>query len=194
MKKKPDYLPQIVHPEWQHCPAFDKSILEDIKSKLKPPFNPAPDRIFEPFAIDPDRIKWVVVNSTYPLTVDKTTPYEQYPNVLKVIWDKLAESEGWEKVEHYLQPDLSDWDDCLKLTLSLTERQPELWKPFMDNLFDWFEKSPKRYLFVFMDNDSFKYASRLKIKQEIHWGFDPVAIKEYFKLQWNKNKLFGLPF
>lgn len=188
-------FPRIVHKSWQICSAFDEKILQDVKSKLKMPTNPTPDKIFEPFAIDVDRIKWVVVNNTYPLVVDKDTPYSQYPIVLKGIWDKLEESEGWhDGVERYLQPDLSDWDDCLKLTLSLTEKQGDIWKEFMDNLFDYFEESPDRYLFVFMDNESFKYANGLKVKHEIHYGFEPNDIREYFKHQWGENKLFGLPF
>lgn len=202
MKKKlPEWWPKNhIHKNWYDKNILTKDIVEDTKAKLGKigikNFSPKPQDIFQGFNIDPDTIKMVLVNSTHPLTMPNGTPYQHFPPVLKDIWQKLEESEGWEKAEWYCQPDLSDFLYCMKLTTNLTTNQPNIWEDLMHNLFTYFSDCYKdRYLFVFCDEPSFnKYSKYVVKKHEVLYKFDPAAIREYFKNQWNINYLFGLPF
>lgn len=198
-QKRPDFLPEKVHINWQDCPAFTKDILDKIKVKLTKitpaNFNPHPKLIFDNFSIDPDTIKMVLVNDVYPLNVSKDTPYDEYPPILKEIWDKLEISEEWDEVEMYSPPDLSDFLWCLKLNVNLTTNSIGVWDEFMIELFKWFGESVDRYLFVFCDESSFnKYSKYVSKKHEVQYLFNPMAIKEYFKSQWGINYGFGMPF
>lgn len=201
MKKKlPEWWPKNhIHNGWYTKSILTREIVEDTKSKLGKigikQFQPFPTEIFQPFSIDPDSIKMVLVNSTYPLTVPLGSNYEQYPAVLKDIWQKLSDSEGWECVEDYCQCDLSDFLWCMKLTTNLTTNEPNIWKDLMHNLFTYFGESTDKYLFVFCDEQSFNlYAKYVAKIHEVHYGFDPDSIKEYFKNQWGIQYGFGLPF
>lgn len=199
-QKRPDFLPTSCHINWQNCPAFTKEILDETKvklTKIQPAnFNPHPKLIFDNFSIDPDSIKMILVNDVFPLNVSNDTIYEDYPPILKEIWDKLAEHEGWDDaVELHTQPDLSDFLYCLKLNTSLATNSIGVWDKFMHELFKWFGESTDRYLFVFLTEKSFnQYSKYVSKKHEVQYLFQPDAIKEYFKTQWGITYGFGLPF
>lgn len=197
-KQKYKY-PETVHKKWVINNIITKEILEKTKLDLGKigvsNFSPHPKKIFEPFSIDPDTIKMVLVNSTYPLTMPNGAPYQQFPPILKEIWQKLSDSEEWEKVEDYCRPDLSDFLWCMKLNTNLTTNSKGVWDELMVNLFTYFGECTDRYLFVFLDEPSFnKYSKYVAKKHEVLYKFDPVAIREYFKHQWGITYQYGLPF
>lgn len=189
-QKKPDWLPQVVHPNWQFCPAFDKDILADIKQQLKMPVNPNPPDIFKHFHVDPDNLRFVIVSDKYPFVGSKTEKYENFSDSLKEIWDKLEKSQGWQKVEWYLQPDLEDWYQTLIISTSLTEKQEDVWEPFMKELFTWF--TGKGCVICFVNDKSYKYAQYCKT-ENIFYGFNPETIGKELENKYGQ-WLWGLPF
>ena len=198
--KKYQWYPENAHTGWYDLGIITEELLDGIKTKLGKigisKFKPHPKDIFKNFGIDPESVKMILVNNIYPLNVSVDTKYEEYPQVLKLIWDKLQKHEGWEKVEQHTQPDLSDFLSCLKLSTQLTTNSDVVWDEFMINLFSYYGDCVNdRYLFIFCDEPSFnKYSKYVAKQHEVHYGFEPEAIQEYFMNQWGENYLFGLPF
>ncbi len=199
-QKRPEFLPASVHISWFNNGVFTKELLDEAKLKLSKigitQFSPNPKDIFNNFSIDAEQVKMILVNDTYPLNVSKDTPYDEYPPILKEIWDKLGESEFWEQVELYSPPDLSDFLWCLKLNTNLTTNSIGVWDKFMHNLFSYYSDcSDDRYLFIFLTEGVFnKYSKYVAKKHEVQYLFNPENIREYFKSQWGITYNFGLPF
>lgn len=181
------HLPKIVHPSWINCPSFREDILNTIKSKLRLPINPEPEKIFESFGLSTDNIKLILVGETYPLK----NKSKHLTEICKI----LEEEYDWDKAENYTKLDFSWWQDCLVLTTSLTERQPEIWKEFMTELFKWFGESEAQYVFCFLDERSFNgYAKYVNKKHEIVYKFQPKIIQEILTKKWGFHFYWGLPF
>lgn len=194
MKKKlPDWFPKACHPEWQNCDAFSEDVLNKIKKNLRMPTSPLPDRIFEPFAINPETIDFILVGNKYPLTEAKDAKYKDFNPQLKEIWDVLRKEIWQDDPLLYLQPDLSCWENCLIINTSLTERQPEVWKEFMTLLFEYFGMSDKQYVFCFLDSTAFEYNKYVK-KHEVFYKFQAVEIQQVLTDKFGHNFYWGLPF
>lgn len=198
MKKKlPEWWPKNhINPLWYDTGVFDEKIINDSKAALTKlgihSFKPHPTELFRTWNINPDNITWVVVNST-PWVGTKETPYEDLSSTQKDIYDKLENTYGWGKAEHYVQNDLSDWHNCMLLSTSLTNVRDDIWKPLMTNLFKWFDDNGNYYCFIFLDNKSFEYAKYIK-KHQVFYGFHPEEIQEFLTKQWGYPFIWGLPF
>lgn len=213
MKKQqlPDWFPKHgANPRWNevNCGAFTEPVFSKIKAELNKlgshSYRPAPQELFYDFSINPDNIKLVIVNSQYPMCVRKKEdgtypPYTEYPDVQKKMWDVLQNEYGWtEGAEYFTSADLSDWvaQGTLLLNLSLTNVRKDIWKEFMIKLFQWFNETGERYVFCFLDNESFSnYAKFVKDRHEIVYLFQPKLIEELLvKQHGGFSNFFGLPF
>lgn len=204
MKKKlPEWWPKNhINPLWYDTGIFTEQIINNSKLALGKiglsNFEPKPQDIFRQFYVNPDNLKFILVNNVYPLCVhrdDSGFPlYKDYPYILKEIWQNLSDEYKWDKVEEYTYPDLSDWRDTLVLSLNLTTNSKGVWDNLMDNLFDWFESNGNRYVFCFMDDESFKRADKLKKNHDIFYKFHPKDIAETIEKQHGGTWFWGLPF
>jgi hypothetical protein len=185
-------FPELAHKSWQSCPAFDDKVLQSIKDKLQKlwPFEPHPKSIFADFWISLDTIQMVLVSQSYPMySTDKP-----YPKVQQDIWQKLEESEGWDDADKYCASTMSYLPNCLILTLNRASTT-NVWQEFNNLLFDFFADDTRRWLFIAMDETSFEQCKKLKdSKHDVHYGFDPEAIREWFKHEYGYTVGFGLPF
>jgi len=204
--KLPDWFPTVAHENWYKsgCPAFSKEILDETKVKLTKlgvqNFLPKPKEIFMDFAINPDDIRLVIVNSVYPLCVRRNEdgsfpPYSEYPQILKEIWDILQNEYGWtDGAEKYTYPDLSDWKHTLLLNTCLTSKGNTIWEPFMKELFSWFGESLDYYVFVFLDEPCFNTWSKYVKNKDIFYKFKPKEIAQVLDKQFGGIWHWGLPF
>ena len=190
--KIPNWFPTVVHKSWYTlgCHAFDETVLEHVKKELikQWPFLPDSQDIFKDFAIPVEAIQMVLVSEQWPMYGNP------HPKVQQDIWQILEVSEGWDDADNYCASNMSDLPNCLKLTLNRTNKT-NVWGEFNDLLFEYFGELTYRWLFVAMDETSFDYCKKLKdSKHEVHYGFDPEAIREWFKYNFNQRIDFGLPF
>lgn len=175
-------LPQLAHPSWKDCPAFEKDVLDRIKQSLIPnTFFPVPGPvIFKAFEMPLDDVKVVILGlSPYPnmnrytnrpnacgyaFALDSDDiPYEHWPASLKMIAHALEPEE--EKIETYFMPSLHMWREqgVLLLNCSLTclHTNPtshlSIWADFTQKLIDYIDAARPGLIYYFMGNEAKSY-------------------------------------